>query len=103
MCHFLNGRWENITTGRLCRESEGAIVVLTPGNAGRAKGLCRKCVSTRGEEIRLADRESSARRRLKFGGSCMGSNRFVSFAFDREIRWVVSFQSMSMARRFLSI
>jgi RNA-directed DNA polymerase len=36
-----------------CRESEGSIVARNPGNAGGAKGPCRKHVATRGKENRL--------------------------------------------------
>ena len=62
---MLNGRRENITAGRPCRESEGVIVVTTPGNAGRAKDSCRKCVSTRSEEIRLDENPTTERRSPK--------------------------------------
>jgi len=36
----INFRRESITAGRFVRESEGLIVVRTPGNAGRAKEPC---------------------------------------------------------------
>ncbi len=36
------------------RESEGSIVVMTPGNAGRAKGPCLMHVDVRRREIRLS-------------------------------------------------
>jgi hypothetical protein len=36
-------------------ESEGAILVMKPGNSGGAKGPCQQCVFARDEEIRLDD------------------------------------------------
>ncbi len=57
-----HGRRETITVIRPCRDSEGAIVVATPGNAGRAKGPCHKRVSMRYKEIRLDNRPTTERR-----------------------------------------
>ena len=48
-----NWEWESITVLGLERESEEAIVARKRGNARGAKGLCRKYVSTRSQEIRL--------------------------------------------------
>ena len=59
VCRRSNGAWENITTHRPDRESEGAIVVKKRGNARGAKGPCRKHVSARGKEIRLNDQRST--------------------------------------------
>ena len=59
VCRLVNGRRETITVIRPCRESEGAIVVMTPGNAGRAKGPYHKRVSMRYKEIRLGIRPAT--------------------------------------------
>src|SRR3990172_1255697 len=48
-----NNRWESITVFWLRGESEGPIVVRTPGNAGRAKGPCRVCIVVSGESFHM--------------------------------------------------
>ena len=54
-----NGSREQITAVRPRRESEGSIVARKPGNAGGAKGPCRKHVSARGKESRLEEKPTT--------------------------------------------